>query len=389
MEGVRYNSPVNFFLLHSNLQEGSMKHFSRVSSRWVLGLAVLALLAFMVGCSDTNESLNAPTGGEQQSVLLSKSNPKVQVVMAVQDRYTPELMEDPLVVGTATGLGDNGEPAIIVYLESDRGGKRVPDSIEGIQVVKVVSGKIRMLRGSSSGHTARYPRPIELGVSGGNSKDFAYPYCCSGTLGALVTDGSKQYILSNGHVFAGDQAASANDPDVAEVGQEINQPGLIDVNCQDIPDDYVAYLTAWCEDGYNVDCSVAEVIPGMVDPEGSILEIGEISATTLDAYVGLEIKKSGRTTGLTRGSVSSINGNFNVGGTDECGGEETVEYFTDQIVISGRRISGAGDSGSLVVEDVDTNPRAVALLFAGSGNMALCNPIDDVLAYFGISLVGN
>jgi hypothetical protein len=366
-----------------------MKHFSRVSSRWVLGLAVLALFAFMVGCSDTNESLNAPTGGEQQSVLLSKSNPKVQVVMAVQDRHTPKLMEDPLVVGTATGLGDDGEPAIVVYLENENGGKRVPDSIEGIPVVKVVSGKMMMLRGSSSGHTARYPRPIELGVSGGNSKDFAYPYCCSGTLGALVQSGGTLYILSNGHVFAGDQAASANDPDVAEVGQEINQPGLIEVNCQDIPDDYVAYLTTWCEDGNNVDCALAEIIPGMVDPGGSILEIGEISATPLEAYVGLEIKKSGRTTGLTRGSVTSINGNFNVGGTDECGGESTVEYFTGQIVISGRRISGAGDSGSLVVEDVATNPRAIGLLFAGGGNQAICNPIEDVLDYLGVSLVGN
>jgi hypothetical protein len=366
-----------------------MKHFSRVSSRWVLGLAVLALLAFMAGCSDTNESLNAPASGEQQSVLLSKSNPRVQVVMAVQDRHTPELMEDPLVVGTATGLGENGEPAIIVYLENERGGTRVPESIEGIQVVKVVSGKIRMLRGSSSGHTARYPRPIELGVSGGNSKDFAYPYCCSGTLGALVTDGVKQYILSNQHVFAGDQAASDNDPDVAEVGQEINQPGLIDVGCYDYPDDYVAYLTTWCEDGYNVDCAIAEVIPGMVDPGGSILEVGEISATTLDAYVGLAIKKSGRTTGLTRGSVTSINGNFNVGGEDECGGEPTVEYYTGQIVIEGRKISNAGDSGALVVEDVAVNPRPVALLFAGGRNIAICNPIDDVLGYLGVSMVGN
>ena len=367
-----------------------MKHFSRVSSRWVHGIAVLALLSFMVGCSDTNESLNAPAGGEQQSVLLTASNAKVQVVMAVQDRHTPKLMEDPLVVGTATGLGDDGEPAIIVYLESEHGGKNVPESIEGIQVVKAVSGRITMLRGSTGvDHTARLPRPIQLGVSGGNSKDFAYPYCCSGTLGALVTDGSKQYILSNQHVFAGDQAASANDPDVAEAGQEINQPGLIDVGCYDYPADYVAYLTSWCEDGYNVDCAIAEVIPGTVDPGGAILEVGELSAATLDAYVGLAVKKSGRTTGLTRGSVTAINGSFTVGGTDECGGESTTEYFTGQIVISGTRISNAGDSGSLVVEDVDVNPRAVALLFAGGRNLAICNPIDDVLAYFGVTMVGN
>lgn len=367
-----------------------MKHFSRVSSRWVLGLLMLLVFAFVAGCSDTDESLNAPADAGQQSVLLSRSNPKIQIVMATQDRHTPSMMKDPLVVGTATGLTENGEPAIIVYLETEHGGKAVPESIEGIPVRKVVSGKIMMLRGSStSGHTARYPRPIPLGVSGGNSKDFAYPYCCSGTLGALVASGGTQYILSNQHVFAGDQAASANDPDVAEVGQEINQPGLIDVNCSDNTADYVAWLTTWSGDNLNVDCAIAEVMPGTVDPMGSILEVGVLSSQTLDAYIGLAVKKSGRTTGLTRGSVTSINGNFNIGGSDECGGESTIEYFTGQIVITGRKISNSGDSGSLVVEDVATNPRAVALLFAGGRNTAICNPITDVLDYLGVSMVGN
>ena len=367
-----------------------MKHFSRVSSKWVLGLLMLVVFAFVAGCSGTDESLNAPADAGQQSVLLSKSNPRIQVVMATQDRHTPSLMKDPLVVGTATGLTENGEPAIIVYLESDHGGKAVPETIEGIPVRKVVSGKITMLRGSSTvGHTARYPRPIPLGVSGGNSKDFAYPYCCSGTLGSLVQSGGTQYILSNQHVFAGDQAASANDPDVAEVGQEINQPGLIDVNCGDIPADYVGWLTTWAAEGTNVDCAIAEVMPGTVDPMGSILEVGVLSSQTLDAYIGLLVKKSGRTTGLTRGSVTSINGNFTIGGSDECGGESTTAYYTGQIVITGRKISNSGDSGSLVVEDVTTNPRAVALLFAGGRNTAICNPIDDVLSYLGVSMVGN
>jgi hypothetical protein len=366
-----------------------MKHFSHVYSRRVLGLFVIAAFALITGCSNTEEGLNAPAGGEEQSILLGKSNPAIQMVMATQDRYTPHLMKDPLVVGTATGVNDDGEPAIFVYLESDRGGNDVPESIEGVPVVKIVSGKIVKLRGSTAGHKDRYARPIPLGVSGGNSKDFAYPYCCSGTLGALVAGGGTQYILSNSHVFAGDQAASENDPDVAEVGQEIDQPGLIDVNCQDIVDDYIGYLTTWSESGINVDCALAEVIPGTVDPSGTILEIGVISSEILEAYVGLAVKKSGRTTGLTRGTVQSINGNFNVGGTDECGGEATSEYFTGQIVIFGRKISNAGDSGALVVEDVDTYPRAVGLLFAGGGSTAICNSIGDVLDYLGVTMVGN
>jgi len=42
----------------------------------------------------------------------------------------------------------------------------------------------------------------------------------------------------------------------------------------------------------------------------------------------------------------------------------------------------------LMVENVDTNPRPVGLLYAGSRRVAIANPIDDVLAALGVSLVG-
>ena len=50
---------------------------------------------------------------------------------------------------------------------------------------------------------------------------------------------------------------------------------------------------------------------------------------------------------------------------------------------------GGGDSGSLMVEDVDSNPRAVGLLFASSSAVAVANPIDDVLKFFNAKMVGN
>jgi hypothetical protein len=42
-----------------------------------------------------------------------------------------------------------------------------------------------------------------------------------------------------------------------------------------------------------------------------------------------------------------------------------------------------------MVEDVSTNPRAVGLLFAGSSTSAIANPIDEVLSFFGGTMVGN
>jgi hypothetical protein len=76
---------------------------------------------------------------------------------------------------------------------------------------------------------------------------------------------------------------------------------------------------------------------------------------------------------------------------DECaGGAAFTKTFTGQIVISNRGSAflKGGDSGSLMVEDVSTHPRAIGLLFAGSSTSAIANPIDEVLAFFGASMVG-
>src|SRR5258705_12990706 len=63
-----------------------------------------------------------------------------------------------------------------------------------------------------------------FGVSGGNVNDITARFCCSGTLGSLVSANGANYILSNNHVLARvDQAA---------VGEDISQPGRIDNNCQ-------------------------------------------------------------------------------------------------------------------------------------------------------------
>ena len=238
-------------------------------------------------------------------------------------------------------------------------------------------------------HTARQPRPIQLGVSGGNAGDIANGFCCSGTLGALVTDGRRQFILSNTHVFAGDAVAGGNG-EVSRRGDDINQSGLVDVSCRVIPADMVADLSDWAPLGSgNVDAAVAQVRSGQVRADGSILEIGTLASTTAPAFVGQAVKKSGRTTGLTRSEVSALNATINVGYTDECAGNTFVVQYTGQIVIANRgRFLAGGDSGSLMVEDAAVNPRAVGLLYAGSRQVAIANPIDEVLNYFGVTMVG-
>ncbi len=249
-------------------------------------------------------------------------------------------------------------------------------------------GTARPSKGSD--HTARQPRPIQLGVSGGNASDIANGFCCSGTLGALVTGGGKQYILSNTHVFAGDVTPGGNNR-ISSRGDDIDQSGLVDVNCQYIANDIVADLSDWATFGqFNIDAAIAQVRSGQVNTAGAILDIGTPANTTVPSFVGQNVKKSGRTTGLTRSSVSSLNATVTVGYTDECAGNDFTVTYTGQVLIAnkGSRFLNSGDSGSLMVEDVATNPRAVGLLYAGSSSIAVANPIDEVLNHFGVTMVG-
>ena len=129
----------------------------------------------------------------------------------------------------------------------------------------------------------------------------------------------------------------------------------------------------------NVDCSVAKALPGKARTDGAILEIGTISSSTVNAFINQAVKKSGRTTGLTRSRVSGLNATVSVAYDNECaGGAAFTKTFTDQIVISnkGSRFLNSGDSGSLMVEDIAANPRAVGLLFAGAAAPQLQIQLD-------------
>ena len=241
-------------------------------------------------------------------------------------------------------------------------------------------------------HTALQTAPIQLGTSGGWRSDLANGYCCGGTLGSLVKINGEQYILSNYHVFESDIVSGGNGI-TAQTGDNVIQPGLIDVNCSAAGAQSVATLVKKSSlPNNNVDCSVAKVIAGMVNTNGAILEIGTISSQTVAASLNKAVKKSGRTTGLTRSSISGLNATISVTYENECaGGTAFTKTFTGQIVIANSRSSflNSGDSGSLMVEDVTTNPRAVGLLYASSSTSAIANPINAVLTFLGATMVGN
>src|SRR5437660_2501343 len=244
---------------------------------------------------------------------------------------------------------------------------------------------------AGTSHTAIQTPPIQLGTSGGWRFDLANGFCCGGTLGSLVSIAGVQHILSNYHVFESDIVPGGNGR-VAMTGDPIIQPGLIDVSCNAANAQDVALLVKRSSlPASNVDCAIAAVIPGQVRTDGAILEIGTISSQTVAASINQAVKKSGRTTGLTRSKVSGLNATVSITYDNECaGGTAFTKTFTGQIVVTNRgsRFLNSGDSGSLMVEDVTTNPRAVGLLFAGSSSTAIANPIDQVLSFLGATMVG-
>jgi hypothetical protein len=254
--------------------------------------------------------------------------------------------------------------------------------------------------GSGVSHTAKQTPPIQLGTSGGWANDLANGFCCGGTAGSLVQDSAgNQYILSNFHVFAGD--VDSSDGVYSKPGESIIQPGLIDVSCNKVNAQSVATLTLWADPlaaGVNVDAAIAQVAFGQVRTDGSILEIGTLSDQTVAAFIGQGVKKSGRTTGLTSSRVEVLNATVSVAYDTECAGSPRgVKTYTGQILARnrGNKFLNAGDSGSLMVENVSSNPRAVGLLFAGSSSTAVANPINEVLQFFqsqgivGLGMVGS
>ena len=363
-------------------------------------LACIAIAGLVwVGCSEFADQPSAPStpvSGSADAGATGKIQQRVVEVMAVQDRHTQQLMQLPDVLGTATGLDESGDVVVQVLTERLVPASRLPAQVDGVRVVQVVTGGIVAMKGPGGGvsHTAIQTPPIQLGTSGGWRFDLANGFCCGGTLGSLVQSGGTQYVLSNYHVFRSDIVNGGNGR-VATNGDPIIQPGLIDVGCNANSAQNVATLAGSASlPGSNVDAAIAAVIPGMVRTDGAILEIGTISASTVAAFIGQDVKKSGRTTGLSRASVNGLNATVSIAYDNECaGGAAFNKTFTGQILTTNRgsKFLAGGDSGSLMVENVTTNPRAVGLLYAGSSSIAVANPIGQVLSWIGggATMVGN
>ena len=234
--------------------------------------------------------------------------------------------------------------------------------------------------------------PIQLGTSGSNADDFCTASgvegCGGATLSSLLERGSVQYILTNWHVAAG--------TDGGLVGDALVQPGLLDTDaCSSQQTTTVAnvsqLLDPHMETGKKVDVAIAQVVSGAVDPTGTIEQLGSgvaegapnsgppAGGAGISAIANEAVAKSGRSTGLTCGTVQAVDTSVNITYTTECSTATQIVSFSGQIAITGAGFSAGGDSGSLIVDATTAEP--VALLFAedNNGTTSIANPASDVL----------
>lgn len=221
----------------------------------------------------------------------------------------------------------------------------------------------------------RNTRPLLIGASVGHVDVTA------GTIGAFVKRGNATCLLSNNHVLANENLASAKD--------WILQRAAFDGGKQ--PSERVARLHFWIKlkkTGANfADAALAQIdqrvqsnvsrLRALVS--GMDRQLAGLGPELVDE--GETVFKIGRTTGPTEGRVTAFDldhliVNYDIGNL----------RFDNQIEIEGiarQPFSDGGDSGSLIV---NTNMEAVALLFAGGDTggsnglgLTYANPIHRVL----------
>jgi hypothetical protein len=192
-----------------------------------------------------------------------------------------------------------------------------------------------------------------------------------GTAGAPVcwlgqADQLHWGFLSNWHVLAdGDE----------RIGRTCHQP-----NNAYPP---LGKLAEWSgpdpDDVMHIDAAIADaLIDGKHTIANSILSIGEPAIAPVDAAIGMAVTKAGRTTGRTYGKCIGVGASVRVGYGD------FDALFEDQDVYEGEsgQFSAAGDSGSMILSH--QSHAMTSLLFAGSSEITIGNPLRYVVDAFGL-----
>lgn len=311
--------------------------------------------------------------------------PSFEEVLARKEEIEARYLSQPGVTAVDVGFKEVGgqltdQLAIRVHVaaKKDRvpAAQRVPTEIDGIVTdvlerdyeLQIVAEAVDV---SAQADTTHYAT-LEGGISMGPSRVIGGSIF-AGTLGAIVIDNaSNQHAaLTNFHVACVDSTW--------HVGDRMVQPSRIDTGT--VPGDEFGAIVRATLSGA-VDGAVIS-IDAAKSSSCTIAEIGQVRGTKA-ATLGMAVRKRGRTTGLTYGSVDGVSATVNVDYGDGLG----VHTLTNQVSVKADTTRNAmfsdhGDSGSVIV---DSSGYVVALLFAGAGSGTVGNPIAAVLSELNVAM---
>ena len=336
--------------------------------------------------------------------MLTADQQSLLTAISAKKNNLQEMLRRPNVIACGVGYkvtnnGITNDLAVVVSVVRKlpvaqlASAELVPREVDGVKTDVVQTGPFRAFQTPRDRWRPRVPPGVSVG----------HINATAGTFGCLVRRGSEVFILSNNHVLANANQCQPGDP--------ILQPGRHDGG---VPQDRFATLADYVPLDFGtaaptcaITTTMEKTFNGLSDLVGShhrlmayeqtessnrvdaaLARPDDPASVTPDiigigrplgvhrATLGTQLKKSGRTTGVTEGHIVQIDVSCQVGYPP---GEAR---FYGQLMATG--MSAPGDSGSIVL---DAQNHAVGLLFAGSDVATLINPIKPVLQALDVALV--
>jgi len=222
-------------------------------------------------------------------------------------------------------------------------------------------------------------RPLQSGYS------LASEQRTAGTIGAFLTNNAGERFILTASFIMGFPIPNT---DIA-----VLQPGPTDGGTAPADRIGVPYLfehNAFDTDSFDgetyLDSNIINPLTiGLVKIDDNVVlntnvpRIGEIQGVA-SPELGMNIKKVGRTTGYTEGTITLLNATVNVSHLTNDG--ETVTARHTGLIMS-TSMSQGGDSGALVL---DAENNAVGIIIAGSSQATLILPMEYILETTGLTL---
>ncbi len=326
----------------------------------------------------------------------------------LKTQYQNMLLALPNVVGVGIGYKKSGgktldELSLVTMVRTKlpqqalQQDSVIPSELGGARTDVIEVGKLRAMQSMRE-----HWRPAIGGISIGHY------HVTAGTLGCIVYDSlyHTHCILSNNHVLANSNACSLGDPilqqgrvdggilgrdTLAVLSRFVPLQFLNTSSFKPLPN-FIArfgiklsnmlnnaalkeYFSQRFPQINQVDAALGKPLDSSLVAE-DVFGIG-IPTGTQNASLGMAVRKTGRSTGLTSGEIEVVSATVIVSY-----GDSKTARFENQLITSA--MCQGGDSGSILFTSNST--RVVGLLFGGSSLVTIYNPISSVSSALKISL---